>query len=394
MTDLGARFKYPIPTKELERRWSAIREAMKKQNIDGLVIQNHNQFLGGYIRYFLDIPAPTYGTAILFPAHEEMTVVSHGAIDSPPVPPAWATRGVRASRNFPIIQALNYSDYDASQALVKEIKDANYQKIGLVGLSLISAALYKYFVENLPGVELVDATDLVDEIKAIKSADEIVMIRKTVALHDRLAGAVLALFRPGRKEGEIRSELKRLAMDLGSEEQNIMVGAEAHDKAFFVDPFFDNRPIQQGDRMLILIEVNGPGGFYGEVSRTWCLGEPSREVLDAYETATQAQKYIAEMLKPGAAPADLFKANNDFLTSRGYAPEGRYFAHGQGYDMVERPAFVPRETMLLQEGMFLAIHPTAANSKAVAFSCDNYLITAEGAELLTQTPQIVFAVQS
>lgn len=392
MTRLGERFKCPIPTKELERRWSAIREAMKKQNIDALIIQNHNQFLGGYIRYFLDIPAPTYGTAILFPVNEEMTVISHGAIDSPPVPPVWAARGVRTSKNYPIIQALNYTDYDAPQALVNQIKDADYKKIGLVGLSLISAALYKYVVDNLPGVEIVDATDLVDEIKAIKSEDEIVLIRKTVALHDCLAGAVPALFRPGRKESEIRSELKRLAIDLGSEEQNIMVGAGVNDKAFFVDPYFDNRVIEQGDRMLILIEVNGPGGFYGEVSRTWCLGEPSQEVLDAYDTATKAQKYIAGMLKPGAAPADLFKANNDFLTSYGYAPEGRYFAHGQGYDMVERPAFVPRETMLLKEGMFLAIHPTAANDKAVAFSCDNYLITAEGAELLTKTPQIVFAV--
>jgi len=365
---------------------------MKEQGIDGLIIQNHNQFLGGYIRYFLDIPAPTYGTAILFPVNEEMTVISHGAVDGPAVPPVWATRGVQTSRTYPIIQTLNYTGYDAPQALVRQIKDGKYKKIGLVGLSLISAALYQYVVENLPEVEIVDATDLVDAIKAVKSEDEITLIRKTVALHDDLAAAVPVLFRPGRKEAEIRSELKRLALDLGSEEQNIMVGAEAHDKAFFVDPFFDNRQIQPGDRLLILIEVNGPGGFYGEVSRTWCLDEPSPEVLAAYAVATKAQQYIAGMLKPGAAPADLFKANNDFLVSRGYAPEGRYFAHGQGYDMVERPAFVPRETMLLKAGMFLAIHPTAANDKALAFSCDNYLITAQGAELLTKTPQVVFAV--
>ncbi|SHN83276.1 M24 family metallopeptidase [Desulfitobacterium chlororespirans] len=392
MTNLGERFKCPIPNKELERRWSAIREAMKEQSIDGLIIQNHNQFLGGYIRYFLDIPAPTYGTTIFFPVNEEMTVISHGAIDGPAVPPAWATRGVLASKTYPIIQTLNYTDYDAPQAIVEKIKDSHYKKIGLVGLSLISAALYQYIVAKLPGVEIVDATDLVDAIKAVKSEDEIALIRKTVALHDHLAEAVPVLFRPGRKESEIRSELKRLAMDMGSEEQNIVVGTEANDKAFIVDPFFDNREIKQGDRMVILIEVNGPGGFYGEIARTWCLGEPSQDVLDAYAIATKAQKYIAGMLKPGAAPSDLFKANNDFLISHGYAPEKRYFAHGQGYDMVERPAFVPRETMLLKEGMFLAIHPTAANNKALAFSCDNYLITAKGAELLNKTPQIVFSV--
>ncbi|HVJ48240.1 hypothetical protein [Desulfitobacterium sp.] len=77
---LGERFKCPIPNKELERRWSSIRDSMD-QNIDALVIQNHNQFLGGYNRYFLDIPAPSYGTTILFPAEAEMSVIGHGAID-------------------------------------------------------------------------------------------------------------------------------------------------------------------------------------------------------------------------------------------------------------------------------------------------------------------------
>lgn len=55
--------------------------------------------------------------------------------------------------------------------------------------------------------------------------------------------------------------------------------------------------------------------------------------------------------------------------------------------MVERPAFVPNETMALKENMFLAVHPGAANKDVFAFCCDNYLITAGGAELLNKYPQ-------
>lgn len=115
-------------------------------------------------------------------------------------------------------------------------------------------------------------------------------------------------------------------------------------------------------------------------------------MLDAFEHAREAQKIVATMLKPGADPADLFEANNKYLVSKGYAPEGRLFGHGQGYDMVERPAFVPKETMKLKEGMLVAVHPAAVNQDVFSFCCDNYLVTATGAELLTLTPQKVFVL--
>ena len=46
-----------ISTSELERRWKAAREAMKQQGIDFLVMQNDNEWLGGYVKWFTDIPA-------------------------------------------------------------------------------------------------------------------------------------------------------------------------------------------------------------------------------------------------------------------------------------------------------------------------------------------------
>ena len=44
---------------------------------------------------------------------------------------------------------------------------------------------------------------------------------------------------------------------------------------------------------------------------------------------------------------------NNKLVSYGLQPETRLFAHGQGYDLVERPAFFKGETMKVKENMFL-----------------------------------------
>lgn len=388
------RVRYPISTRELQRRWGLVRKAMKIQEIDALIMQNDNQFLGGYVRYFLDIPAQNaYPVSVIFPANDEMTVISHGSISTPPSPPDWAARGIKDRIGLPYLPTLNYTNHYAAEAAVKALQGLRCQKIGFVGLSQIPVAFYQYIVEKLPGVEFIDATDLVDEIKAVKSPDEVVFIRKGVAIHDYLVGAMPTIVRPGRYESEVRSEIQRLLVDLGSEEQLIMMGSESSTKKTpQLHAFYQNRKIEDGDQVFVMIEANGPGGFYAEIGRTWSLGEPSKELLAAWKVALQAQKLVAGMLRPGADPADLLKANNDFLVSHGYPPETRLFGHGQGYDLVERPAFVVNETMKLKEGMFVAVHPLATNDKGHAFCCDNYLIKADGAERLQTTPQQVFVI--
>ena len=54
---------FRISDQELNRRWSAVRKEMKKQEIDCLVIQNSEAHMGGYVRWFIDIPAKFGDTA-------------------------------------------------------------------------------------------------------------------------------------------------------------------------------------------------------------------------------------------------------------------------------------------------------------------------------------------
>ncbi len=98
-------------------------------------------------------------------------------------------------------------------------------------------------------------------------------------------------------------------------------------------------------------------------------------------------------IKPGAEPKDLLAANNDFLRSKGFPVEKRLYAHGQGYDMVERPAIRDDEPMKLKANMNITIHPIAASKTAFAWVCDNYLVTDHGAsECLHKTPKKIFEV--
>src|SRR5689334_23478542 len=76
---LSERLNTPVSTAELERRWRAVRAAMAKERIDVLLMQNNNDYMGGYVRYFTDMPATNgYPNTVVFPRDEEMSVVCQG----------------------------------------------------------------------------------------------------------------------------------------------------------------------------------------------------------------------------------------------------------------------------------------------------------------------------
>jgi Xaa-Pro aminopeptidase len=83
------------------------------------------------------------------------------------------------------------------------------------------------------------------------------------------------------------------------------------------------------------------------------------------------------------------------MRARGLPPETRLYAHGQGYDMVERPMIRRDETMRLAEGMCLAVHPGYETDALFAVICDNYLVEADGpSACLHRTEKRIFELGS
>lgn len=383
--DMPERYRYHISNEELERRWSAVRAKMTEQDIDCLVINGYDNMLGGYLRWFTDIPLADYPLSVLFHREDEMTFIGHGGVGTRSIA-AELARGVGEAPATPMMPTLCYTDRYVPDLMIESIKRRNYRKVGFVALATIPASMYKYLTEELGGVEFVDATELVDYIKAIKSPEEIERIRWSAAVHDKVYAAMPAIFRPDRYEYEITNDIRALGGELGAEcIINVSIGTDPNTPVKGVVPW-QYRRTKMGDKMFCLIELNGPGGYYSEALRTLVLGEPPKEYVQAADTAAKCLDLIASMMKPGAKCPDLFRANNEYLVAHGYLPEGRLFGHGQGYDMVERPAFVPAETMALAENMYVAYHPGAVDGKVVGLACSNFLITKDGCERVTTTP--------
>src|ERR1700689_2264176 len=176
MEQLSPRLQTPISTAELERRWAAVRAAMEREKIDVLLLQNNNDHMGGSVKYFTDLPATNgYPFTVVFPRDDLMTLVSmgpFGAVHDLNGNSDGVRRGVKQWLTTPSFASCNYTaSYDAELA-AKALAPYAGGTIGLVGAAQLSFALVDYLQKGrFSNTRFIDASDLVDTIKGIKSAE-------------------------------------------------------------------------------------------------------------------------------------------------------------------------------------------------------------------------------
>src|SRR5713101_5160511 len=201
MAQENERINHPISTAELERRWAAVRAAMAEHRIDALLMQSNNDWMGGYVKYFTDVPATNgYPVTVVFPKDERMTVIAQGPMgvvrEFPPEGDS-VRRGTARFMGMPSYASCPYTaEYDA-QLAEKALGRHSSGTIGVLGRAAMSFALGDYLQRKLAKAKFVDASDTIDRIKAIKSAEELERIRRTAALQDKAMEATFAQIRPG-----------------------------------------------------------------------------------------------------------------------------------------------------------------------------------------------------
>jgi Xaa-Pro aminopeptidase len=382
-----------ISTQELERRWNLVRDHLKERGVDALIVQSERDFTGGYVKWFTDIPA-YYPRTVIFHASDLMTVVEHG--------PAGRRRslagndaenpGVGEVITTSAFPSIHYTrTYDA-QAVADVVSRRGYRKVALVAAVGMPHGFVAYLQRVLSGAEISDETEFIDHAKAVKSAEEIALIRKAAEMQDAVFAKVLSHIKPGMRDLEVAALAQYEGQLLGSE-QGIFLGMSARvgQPAFFAQRHFQGRTLRPGDHMSLLIENNGAGGFYTELSRTFVLGKALQELIDGFEIVKEAQSYTLKQFKPGASCREISLAHNEFMKQKGVPPESRVYSHSQGYDLIERPLIRSDETMNLEKGMNMSVHPSYATSSMYAHICDNYLIEENGvSECLHQTPKRIF----
>jgi Xaa-Pro aminopeptidase len=375
----GGSFIDPTPDEELQRRWDAVRAIMREKDIDFLVMQNQEEFMGGTLRWFTDWTARhQFPMSVIFAVDEDMTVINCGnEVPLPQAfPPKWGARGIKNNWGDVYFVTHSFTKYYDAKLACEAMKGKPKATIGWVEPTTIPMTFAGYLQENLPEATFIDATEFIDVLKAKKSPYEIELAKKTAKIQDDSFDYIKGLMKPGIRDVDMYAATNWYMATHGSGRGLVLVKSGAMGTFAPFEPYhLQGKVVEKGDQLTVLNETNGPGGMYTELCRSFCVG-------------CEAEKTV-----PGASCKDLYTLARDFMVDHGYAPPSRSFMHGQGYSLVERPSIRMDDPWDIVEGMNIAIHPVFVKPGRVwCIACDNYIVGPNSSYKIHNYPQDLIVV--
>lgn len=228
-----------------------------------------------------------------------------------------------------------------------------------------------------------DGGAMMERLRRKKDAEEIFCIKRAASIGARAFLETLDAARPGMTEKEFESLLNyRISAAGGGAGFDMIVasgarGAMPHGRA-------TDKPMERGECVTVDYGARW-NGYLCDITRNFSIGEPTDEALALHALVKRAHDAGAAALKAGASGKELHET-----AARIFAAEGKekFFTHSLGHsfglEVHESPVLSPRRDDALAAGDVVTIEPGLyfEGSRGMRLE-DDYMITSEGAELLT-----------
>ncbi|WP_131119822.1 M24 family metallopeptidase [Lichenihabitans psoromatis] len=370
---------------EMERRQNGLRGVLVEMNLDAALLTSYHN-----INYFADFLYCSFGRRYAFVVSASRAVSVSAGIDA----------GQPWRRTFG--DNVTYTDWRKDNyihALQQELKGC--KRIG-IEFDDVPLDLFRQFQDGFPGVEFVDVGQATMWMRAIKSQEEIALIREGARTADLGGAAIRSAIRAGASEHEIA---------LAGTQEMVRHIAETFPHAELMDTWVwfqsgintdgahnpvTSRRLLEGD-ILSLNCFPMIAGYYTALERTLFLDHVDDASLRVWEVNVKVHRRGLEILRPGARCGDIAAELNDMYRSEGLLGY-RSFGYGHSFGVLShyygREAGVElREDIntVLKPGMVVSMEPmlTIPNGLPGAGGYrehDILVLSQDGAENITGFP--------
>jgi Xaa-Pro aminopeptidase len=271
--------------------------------------------------------------------------------------------------------------------VAKVVGKAKLAKLGIEADS-ITVGLRNQIADEMPKVELVVTSGLVEQLRQIKDKDEIAQTREAVRFAEKAFEVLKATLRPDKTEKEIADELEHQMRLFGAKTAAfpsiVAVGARAalpHAK-----PGLDT----VASSSMLLVDWGAEGRLYkSDLTRTLVTGKIPPKLQEVYGVVLRAQLAGIEAIRPGVKAVDVDRVAREIIHKAGY---GRYFDHGLGHgvglQIHEGLRLNPVTETQLEAGMIVTVEPGIYLPGRFGVRIeDDVLVTRSGHEVLTSVPK-------
>ena len=243
-------------------------------------------------------------------------------------------------------------------------------------------------VEKLGRYDVVNASLLLDELRAIKSEEEKELMRKASKLNDEAMHILIESLEENMSELEVEERLKIIYSDLGADGFSFTPiiafgknGANPHHEN-------GNRLLKKGD--MVILDIGCRKNHYcADMTRTVCFGEVHEKAKDVFNIVLEANKRAIAMVKPGVRFKDIDLAARNYIEEQGYGP---FFTHRTGHSIgIEVHDFGDVSSVnedVLKPGMIFSVEPGIYLPGEFGVRIEDLiLVTEDGYENLNQYPK-------
>jgi Xaa-Pro aminopeptidase len=243
------------------------------------------------------------------------------------------------------------------------------------------------------GAELVPCDHLVEDLRAVKDADEADLIRRGAQLCDAIYAWLAEDGLAGREEREVAWAIEQKARELGAEGVSFpSIVASGPNGAL---PHAEPGPVEIERSTLVVLDLGTlVGGYCSDCTRTFATGPSDPQMMDVYETVLAAQEAALALVRPGQDCREVHETARRVISEAGY---GEYFNHGTGHgvgiEMHEEPRFRNGFGGQLEAGNVVTVEPGVYLPGRFGVRIEDLvLVTDAGCEVLTQFPKSLLSV--
>lgn len=215
------------------------------------------------------------------------------------------------------------------------------------------------FYEKLARVvpALIPQHNLVEEMRQVKSADELNDIVEAIRRAERALMSVRQRVRPGARETEIALRLERALREEGCRSVPFEIIVASGENASMPHAKPTGRKIGRGE--FVIIDWGGEAnGYYSDMTRTFLVGGASRRNLALYNLVNRARRKAVASVRHGVVARDIDEAARGVIRGAGYADAfGHGTGHGVGLDVHEAPRISWTNPARVRRGMVFTIEP-------------------------------------
>ena len=365
---------------EIARRYANTRAAMAEHGADALLVCG-SEYTGfeGAVRYLSGFRIVHRYAYVLLPAQgEPLTIFPSEARWVGDHADGWVAEPVFAEHPGAWIR--------------DHLRERGVRRLAVHGLDYVMAVRDYRALAQGP-FEIADFEVAFDLSRAVKSAEELELVRESMAINEAGFWAVHAAYEPGRTQAELMAAAEQAFVALGTGRQTmdmVLWGRAGASTPEFRIP--DPRaPIRSDDLLLYSLEVAGPGGHWVEFSRPICAGQPSAETLSAMDAYHEYYDAAKRTMKAGSTAHDVHMAVSKGFHERGFQL-GHVTGHSIGMTMIEHPRIGEGNETVLRENMVVSMHPHAItqDERACLYMQDTWLVTADGGVPFSDVPLRIY----